>query len=357
MVSYTRTTLRIAEIVKLAKDRRLVLQPKFQRRSVWEENARSYLIDTVVRNLPMPKIFLRSSVVEKSGLAGYEVVDGQQRLRAILDFHEGGLILSKRFNTDFPDATFSTLPDPVQRAFLGYQLSAEVMEGASDPEVWAMFERLNTYTLSLNRQEKVNARFFGYFKQSAYRLAAEPAALEAWKSLRVFGDKQIARMKEVELTSDVMVALVDGISDITAIPGEYRKLDKEFPGRKRVEDTFRASLSYITLKLASVVRRTGFRKRTWFYTLMVAVTDASVGIPDGMGPATLQAPDVIRRRMIALDSALRPGVTPTPLIALADSFSKQTSHVPPRTLRHRYFFDMLTLPEDKWAKGPSGLPT
>ena len=34
----------------------LVLQPKFQRRDVWSDKARSYLIDTIVRGKPIPKI-------------------------------------------------------------------------------------------------------------------------------------------------------------------------------------------------------------------------------------------------------------------------------------------------------------
>ena len=34
----------------------LELAPKFQRRSVWTGKARSYLIDTILRDLPMPKV-------------------------------------------------------------------------------------------------------------------------------------------------------------------------------------------------------------------------------------------------------------------------------------------------------------
>jgi hypothetical protein len=134
----------------------------------------------------MPKIYLRKIVHPKTGLAAFEVVDGQQRLRAVIDFHEGDLVLSKRQNPDLGDATFESLPDPVQRSFLDYEISTEVMEDASDPEVWAMFERLNTYTLTLNRQEHLNAKWFGYFKQTAYKLAAEGSALETWDQLWVF---------------------------------------------------------------------------------------------------------------------------------------------------------------------------
>src|SRR6266508_164766 len=217
MAGFSRAIYRIAEFVRWDERKQLILQPKFQRRDAWEAAARSYLIDTIVRQLPMPKVYLRKIIYPKTKRSAYEVVDGQQRLRAILDFYSGNLVLSKRHNPEFGDVTFSMRPDSMGRMFLEYEISTDVMEKASDPEVWAMFERLNSYTLTLNRQEKLNAKYFGYFKQTAYQLAAEESALEAWRRLRVFSNRQIARMKEVELTSDVLVAIVQGISDIADI--------------------------------------------------------------------------------------------------------------------------------------------
>jgi hypothetical protein len=184
MVIFSRANFSIAEFIRWNERKELILQPKFQRRDVWEEAARSYLIDTIVRELPMPKIYLRKVVNPDTRLNAYEVVDGQQRLRAILDFHAGTLVLSRRHNPELGDATFAQLPDAAQRAYLSYEIPTEVMENANDPDVWAMFERLNSYTLTLNRQEKLNAKWFGYFKQTAYWLAAEESALNAWYFLR-----------------------------------------------------------------------------------------------------------------------------------------------------------------------------
>jgi hypothetical protein len=348
MVSFTRTTLRIAQILKLEKEEMLVLQPKFQRRLCWEPNARSYLIDTVVRNYPMPKIYLRKALYPKTKLMAYEVVDGQQRLRALIDFYKDELILSKRHNPEFGDTTFSRLPDPVQRMFLQYQLSAEIMEEASDPEVWHMFERLNSYTLTLNRQERRNAGFFGYFKQTAYNLAAERAALDAWRNLRVFSDRQIARMLEVELTSDVLVAIVDGISDITDITRAYKRYDDEFPRREFAEESFRKTLTFIAKELPEVTRKTRFRNRAWFYSLMVAVADTIVGINDGKGPGKMRPTREIQKRMFDLDAALKPVMLPPGLGALNDALSRQTSHIPPRKVRHDHFYALLNLPEESW---------
>ena len=104
----------------------------------------------------MPKVYLRRIIREDTSLEAFEVVDGQQRLGAIIDFRQGNLVLSGKHNTDFPDSTFRRLPENVQRTFLEYEISTEIVENATDPEVWALFERLNTYTLTLNRQGRLN---------------------------------------------------------------------------------------------------------------------------------------------------------------------------------------------------------
>lgn len=279
------------------------------------------------------------------------MVDGQQRLRAILDFCAGNLVLSRRHNPDLGDVTFSGLPDPVRRSFLEYEISTEVMEKATDPEVWAMFERLNTYTLTLNRQEKLNAKWFGYFKQTAYQLAAEESALKAWRRLKVFKDRQIARMKEVELTSDVLVAIVQGISDITAIATAYKKYDEEFPNMRKASGHFRDSLSWLVTELAETISATRFKSRAWFYSLAVATTDALAGIPQGLGPKSLRSSSEIGTRMSDLDVTLKTtelANLPTGLTQLHEALSRATSHVPERRVRHKFFFAMLTKPESSW---------
>src|SRR5205809_3946185 len=137
MPAFSRSIITISQFIRWHEKNQLILQPKFQRRLAWEPAARSYLIDTIVRELPMPKVYLRKVVEPNTKLAAYEVVDGQQRLQAILDFYAGSLELSRRHNPEFGDTSFDELPDSVQRRFLAYEISTDVMEKANDPEVWA----------------------------------------------------------------------------------------------------------------------------------------------------------------------------------------------------------------------------
>src|SRR6266478_459586 len=79
----------------------LVLQPKFQRRDVWSDKARSYLMDTIIRGKPIPKIYMRQDINPKTRRTIREIVDGQQRLQTVLGFLKGAFKISKAHNEDF----------------------------------------------------------------------------------------------------------------------------------------------------------------------------------------------------------------------------------------------------------------
>src|SRR2546427_9108988 len=87
----------------------LLLQPKFQRRDVWSDKARSYLMDTIIRGKPIPKIYMRQDVNPKSRRAVREIVDGQQRLNTVLNFLRDGFKISKAHHETFGGRTFSGL--------------------------------------------------------------------------------------------------------------------------------------------------------------------------------------------------------------------------------------------------------
>ena len=63
----------------------LIIKPTFQRNPVWTITQKSYLIDSILRSYPIPEIYLQERVNDK-GESQFIVVDGQQRLRTVLDF-------------------------------------------------------------------------------------------------------------------------------------------------------------------------------------------------------------------------------------------------------------------------------
>jgi len=87
MMNIQKTLYKVADFVSWLKNRQLELSPEFQRRSVWKPGAKSYLIDTIIKGMPIPIIFLRDKRTDISQFEPIrEVVDGQQRLRTVLSF-------------------------------------------------------------------------------------------------------------------------------------------------------------------------------------------------------------------------------------------------------------------------------
>jgi len=179
----------------------LVLTPKFQRRGVWTDAARSLLIDTLIQGMPVPPIYLRVRQSEDKKRIIREVVDGQQRVASILKFVRDEFKLSKSLNKDWAGNRFSELSPEHQDQIRQYSFNCEIFQAVSDKDILDVFTRLNSYSIPLNKQELRNGRFFGYFKQSAYDLAHD--YLEFWRKNGIFGERSIARMLEVEFTSEL----------------------------------------------------------------------------------------------------------------------------------------------------------
>lgn len=136
---------------------RIDTNPDFQRPAVWSLSQKQLLIDTVLRGYDIPKLYWRkvSKTPEK-----YEVVDGQQRLRTIFEFHAGAFALAK--DADDIDGVvvakmhYDDLPEEIRHRFDNYDLDVIILNDTSEDEVREMFLRLQNGT-SLKAQEKRNA--------------------------------------------------------------------------------------------------------------------------------------------------------------------------------------------------------
>src|SRR5688572_14782580 len=83
-ITHRLETKTVTDIVNLFEDDLLNLEPGFQRQSVWSERDRAKLIDSILRNYPLPAIFLYRR--EDDGQIIYDVIDGKQRIESILMF-------------------------------------------------------------------------------------------------------------------------------------------------------------------------------------------------------------------------------------------------------------------------------
>jgi len=256
----------------------LELQPKFQRRSVWSDKARSYLIDSIIRGKPIPKIFIRQDIDPKTKKTVREVVDGQQRLRTILGFLQDGFKISKAHSTEYGGKFYSTLPDEVQTGILKYELSVDLLLDAPDKEVLDIFARLNSYAVKLNPQELRNATYFGEFKTLVYSLALE--YISFWTKNRIFTDAEILRMDEAELASDLLVALLEGVKSRKTIDTYYKKYDDELKERGKLTQNFQKTMDVIGTLSGGALINTPFASPVLFYSLFCAIYHHLHGLPN-----------------------------------------------------------------------------
>src|SRR5216117_1840435 len=125
MKNFDTRTYSIADIVEWDNNGLLEISPDFQRRSVWSDKAKSYLIDTVLRGKPMPKILITQRL--EGAKIVRVVVDGQQRLRAILSYYNGDFKISKAHSKELHSYNYSNLPNNLDKDFLKYELGIDLL--------------------------------------------------------------------------------------------------------------------------------------------------------------------------------------------------------------------------------------
>ena len=262
-----------------AKDE-LVLQPKFQRRDVWSDKARSYLIDTIIRGKPIPKLYMRVALNPKTKRMVREIVDGQQRLKSVLMFLDDGFKISKSHNEEYAGKYFSEMDDKVKKDILSYRFALDELGEMPDEEIHDIFARLNTYSTTLNYQELRHAKYFGEFRASAYILAYE--FMPFWKKNNIFTDKQILRMAEAEFVSELLLAMTEGVSagDKRVIDNAYKNYDDNFPHRKLKEKRFTDTIDTIGGLMGDSLSESKFRERRLLYPLFCAIYHMQYGLPE-----------------------------------------------------------------------------
>lgn len=314
----------------------LRLNPVFQRRPVWSKQARSYLIDTLLSGFPIPAIQIRQIIDVNEQKTVREVVDGQQRLRAIFDFLEGNLRILPSQSESYGGSRYEDLPDEAKDALLDYEVPVAMLSGASDADVLSVFARLNTYTITLNAQEKLNAKYFGLFKQTVYVLGTRH--VEFWRRHRVFTHRAITRMAEAQLATDLLVAMIAGLSNgRRLIEPMYEKYDEEFPRRQRLTQRFEEVIDLIERLFGDELRETDFRRPPLFYSLFLALYDAQYGLP-GSEFERHKITDSERGRLLPallhLDAQLSADEPEAGYARFREAAARQTDNLRPRQIRH-----------------------
>jgi uncharacterized protein with ParB-like and HNH nuclease domain len=158
-------------------DGTLVLADDFQRRRVWDDTKASRLIESLLINVPIPVCYFAE--LEDGS---YSVIDGQQRLTAIYRYlNDKFKLRSLRIRSDLNKKKFSQLGISDRRSIQSRSIRCILIQKESHPEIrFDVFDRLNSNSVKLNRQELRNSLYKGELN----KLIKELSENEIFKKLR-----------------------------------------------------------------------------------------------------------------------------------------------------------------------------
>jgi hypothetical protein len=293
--------------VSWQRDGTLRLNPDFQRRSVWKKGAKSYFIDTILKGFPVPIIFMRDMRSDLRSLKSQrEVVDGQQRIRTLLAYIDQDLlpdfdvdrdefVINKSHNKELGGQAFADLDDEYRQKILDYQFSVHSFPADTDDRmILQIFARMNATGYKLTHQELRNAQFYGAFKTLVYELATEQ--LHRWRAWKIFNADGIARMNEVELTSELIMLITHGIMDKrqAEIDSYYKEYEDDYPFAKEVSRRVRAVFHEIDERFDQERIGLLFNRRTIFYSLFAAIYGIQYGLRNAI-PVSKADPPALNR--------------------------------------------------------------
>ena len=148
----------LGTLVKRIEKGVIDLQPDFQRGDVWATPKRKKLIDSILRGWQIPPIH----VIRQDEFL-LEVLDGQQRLRAIFGFFNNEFPISGKFEPvteelkNLHGKYYHDLPDNIKRKIDFYSIRILEVYDYKAGETGELFNRLNQ-SLNLTAAEKRNAQ-------------------------------------------------------------------------------------------------------------------------------------------------------------------------------------------------------
>ncbi len=256
----------------------IVVNKAYQRsEKVWPNQARSFLIETICADFPLPKFILNQTVDTHTKVAVKEIVDGQQRTFAIQDFFNNRLRLSRTLDAPLGGVIYDDLDEDLQTTFLSYSLDIDLFTGATFSQVIEAFRRLNSFTFPLNPAEKRHAKYQRGIKWTINSFCRKYEMY--FRRAGVFTDKSIIRMKDTDLVAEIWDALERGIrttkpSDLDLL---YRRHDIDgFDDRKTTD---LVSGAFNVLQVWTDLDKTSLTRPHMLYSLVLAMIHVQHKVP------------------------------------------------------------------------------
>lgn len=346
------TNFTIAELCDQFARKDLDINRNYQRSdAVWPDNARSFLIETIILGYPVPKITIRQRTDVKQLRTFKEIVDGQQRTKAIYDFYKGDLTLSRTLETpELQGRKFESLDEQQQQLFVSYSLGADLLVGANEEEVREVFRRMNSYTVPLNPEEQRHATYQGPFKWFIYDLAR--TAENIFSHVGTFKEKDFVRMQDAKLLTEICYSLLYGIETIQKkhLDKVYKANDKSFGNGEHLKTPIIKALELINE--IPEITQSPLAKSYNFYSLVLAFIQAChpfATLEKSLNVAAreLASTQIIAQNLSQLSEVLQlnaddPNLKDHPLRPFFEACASRTNVKEQREIRFKYFYCAIT---------------
>ncbi len=208
MKLFDQTDYDLGRIKRDFMEGKLFVDSSYQRRKVWNDEDKVRLIETILMNYIVPEVFFWEADRDlETGIASTHIVDGQQRITAIIDYINDEFALTKKYLLDSTireecgDKKFSELSPIYRDKFWSYKLTVvNIDKSCSIEMIKQMFFRLNLTEYSLNSQERRNS------KDSAFGdKCSSLSSMDFWNKVKVFSSTDAKRMKDVEFCCNIYI--------------------------------------------------------------------------------------------------------------------------------------------------------
>lgn len=221
-------SLTVADFRDMSIAGKLILRPEYQRQAVWPERAKVSLMETILLGYPIPEIYLAYET-SPDGYQTVSVVDGQQRLTALLDYLENRYALDELEDKDISEKYegkyFRDLPAEVRTEFFQYRFPIRRLSNLDEEFVRAIFARVNRVNMVLTAQELRNALLPGPF----FDFLKDCAAHDLSTVSGVFSGERRKRGGDLEFYAEVFGTCIFGLSNKKAeLDERYDKFSADF---------------------------------------------------------------------------------------------------------------------------------
>ena len=205
----TTNSIQIAEFWENEQLKKYNYEPPYQRKSVWSEEKQSFFIDSLLRNYPVPPIFLHKKIDDSTGKQTFDVIDGKQRLTSIKKFLSNEIPAISDNDADILSGVYFNDLDILEsgkykKLFWRYELQIQYIDTEDEIIIDNLFDRLNRNGEKLNGQELRQAK---YHDSNLLNLVDELSNIDFLKKLTENYD--LARMEDKEFISELLFETIE----------------------------------------------------------------------------------------------------------------------------------------------------